>query len=174
MTTTTPSTAAHSAPPARAHRGAALLGLLPFIGVILFVVNAYPVVTGTRAPDWKTDIVQLGVTYMIGYAAVGAAVAHIFFGRKIARSIGWEPSPFEFEVGVANLSMGVAALLAASHTPEFWWAVIVVSSIFRIGCGIGHIREIVQQRNFAINNTAILFLNFVVPAFLLITYTAWL
>jgi hypothetical protein len=30
-----------------------------------------------------------------------------------------------------------------------------------------------MDRNFAINNTAILFLNFVVPAFLVFTYLAW-
>jgi hypothetical protein len=52
--------------------------------------------------------------------------------------------------------------------------VSLASAIYRFGCGFGHIRQIVQARNFAINNTAILFLNFVVPAALLAMYYAWI
>lgn len=41
-------------------------------------------------------------------------------------------------------------------------------------CGIGHIREIMVKKNYAINNTAILFINFAVPAFLLLAWYAWI
>ncbi len=40
------------------------------------------------------------------------------------------------------------------YTPEFWLAIILASAIYRFGCGYGHIKQIVQARNFAINNTA--------------------
>jgi hypothetical protein len=69
--------------------------------------------------------------------------------------------------------MGVAGVIAAGQEPAFWLALIVVNSIFRVGCGIGHIREMIRQRNLAPNNTSILLINFGVPAFLILGYMAW-
>ena len=106
-------------------------------------------------------------------AMVGAGISHIFFGKKISQTIGFQKSPYELEVGFADLAMGVVALMAASFSPEFSLAIILVSSIFRVGCGIGHIRSMVKDRNFAVNNTLILVINFVVPAFLLFAYFSW-
>ena len=76
-------------------------------------------------------------------------------------------------MGFANLGFGVAALMAGSFQKEYWLAIIVANSIFRVGCGAGHIKQIVMDRDYAINNTAILFLNFLVPAFLVSSYFAW-
>jgi hypothetical protein len=148
-------------------------GLLPFIGVILFVLDAaWKIVQ--HAPNLKHELVLSGVTYMIGWAGLGAGIAHIFFGKKISRSIGFEQSPYELEVGFCDLGFGIVGLMAASHPPEFWLAIIWFSSLYRIGCGIGHIKEIVKNKNYAVNNTGILFINFIVPAFLLFAYYSWL
>ena len=76
-------------------------------------------------------------------------------------------------VGFADLAYGIAGVIAASFSPDYWFAVILISSIFRVGCGIGHIRSIIRDKNYAINNTAILFVNFVVPAFLIFAYLTW-
>jgi hypothetical protein len=154
------------------HRRGLWLGLLPWIGVILFAVHAVGVFSG-RPDGWQQDVVQLAVVYMVGVAGLGAGISHLLFARGTARSIGWQPSPFQWEVGWADVGFGVAGLMAASHGPDFWLAVIVVSGVFRIGCGIGHIREVVTARNFAINNTAILVLNFAVPVFLYLLWRAW-
>jgi len=158
----------------KVQKSSPLLGLLPYIGVILFVVTAVPIWFGDHTGDWHQQLVSNGVQYLIGWAALGAGISHLFFGPKIARSIGWAPSPFQLEVAFANIAFGVVGLLATSHTPEFWLAIILASAIYRFGCGYGHIKQIVQARNFAINNTAILFLNFVVPAALLAMYYAWI
>lgn len=158
---------------ATTHRASPLLGMLPFIGVILFVATAIPLVFGDRSGDWKQDLVRNGVIYMVGWAGVGAGISHLVFGRKISASIGWAPSPYELEVGFADLAMGITGLLAGSYGKEYWLAAILVSSIFRVGCGIGHVRQMIQARDFAPNNTAVLFVNFVVPAVLVLTYFAW-
>lgn len=113
------------------------------------------------------------VTYLIGYAMLGAGIAHLFFGRSIAKTIGFEKSPYELEVGFADLAMGIVGIMAASFGQEFWLAIIYASSIYRVGCGIGHIGSMIRSRNFAPNNTSILFINFAVPAFLLFAYYTW-
>ncbi len=153
-------------------RGSLKMAILPFIGVILFAVASFPLLNDANG-DWQTQLLENGLVYLIGVAGIGAGVSHILFGRKTSASIGWAPSPFETEVGFANLGMGIAGVMAAGQEPAFWLALIVVNSIFRIGCGIGHIRDMLRQRNFAPNNTSILLLNFGVPAFLILGYMAW-
>ena len=39
----------------------------------------------------------------IGVTGLWAAVFHLFFPEIAAADIGWEPSPFQFEVGMADL-----------------------------------------------------------------------
>lgn len=169
MATSPTGAAATTQPPKTSRIG----GLLPFIGVILFVVATIVQFAGGAGADWGPTLVANAVTYLIGWAGVGAGISHIFFGRKISRTIGFQQSPYELEVGFADLAMGIVALLASGYAPEFSLAVILISAIFRVGCGIGHIRSMVQDRNFAINNTAILFIDFVVPAFLVMAYYLW-
>ncbi|MBN1527581.1 MAG: hypothetical protein JW895_00860 [Thermoleophilaceae bacterium] len=168
MTTSSiPSTATNSSRPR--HLWA---GVLPWIGVILFVVHAAGVVS-SQPEGWHQDVVQLGVAYMIGVAGLAAGISHLVFSNATARSIGWQTSPFQWEVGCANAAFGVAGLMASGYDSQFWLAVIVMSGLFRIGCGVGHIRQIITERNFAINNTAILGLNFGVPIFLFLLWQAW-
>jgi hypothetical protein len=58
---------ATSAPePARQHNRSLLLGLLPFIGVILFAVSAAQIVTGGRPADWQHQLALAAVVYLVG------------------------------------------------------------------------------------------------------------
>lgn len=169
----TPVTSVDAVDHSPANRTSYIGGLLPLIGPLLFVGATIFQFSGGAGEAWGPTLVQNAVIYMIGWAGIGAAISHMFFGRKISRTIGFGANAYEFEVGAASLGTGIAALLAASFGPEYWLAVILVSSIFRIVCGFGHIRSMVSERNFAINNTLILFVNFVVPAFLLFAYFTW-
>lgn len=148
-------------------------GLLPFIGVILFALATVPHLARGLEPGWQQAFLNDAVTYLIGWAMLGAGIAHLLFGRRISRTIGFAANEYEFEVGAADLAMGVVALLAASYAPEFSWAIILASSIYRVACGIGHIRSMIRDRNFAPNNTTILVVNFLVPAFLVYAYLTW-
>lgn len=148
-------------------------GILPLIGTILFVIVTVLQFAGGAGEHWGPQLVTNAVTYMIGWAGVGAGISHLFFGAKISKTIGFEKSPYQLEVGFADLSMGIVALMAASYSTEFTLAIILVSSFYRFGCGIGHIRSMIKDHNFAFNNTLILFTNFLVPAFLIFAYYTW-
>jgi hypothetical protein len=156
--------------PAHRHR---LMGVLPFIGVILFAAATIAQFAGGAGPDWGPVLVGNAVTYLIGWAMLGAGVSHLLFGRRISQSIGFQKSPYEIEVGYADLAMGIVALMAGAYSTDFTLAIILASSIYRVGCGLGHIRSMRREYNFAINNTAILAINFLVPAFLLFAYYSW-
>ncbi|GEM_PF-966703 len=151
-----------------------LLGILPYIGIILFIISILPIIFGGLSGDWQRQVLLNAIVYMIGWAGIGSGISHIFFGKKISESIGFKSDPYEFEVGFAGLSFGIVGVLAPYYNTDFWLAIILVSSIYRIGCGIGHIKQMIISKNYAINNTAILFPDFIVPAFLLFGYFSWI
>ncbi|MTD12376.1 hypothetical protein GIS00_00270 [Nakamurella sp. YIM 132087] len=160
-----------SGPKSKVH--ALIGGLLPFIGLILFVGATVKQLAGGLGQGWQQEMLGNGVTYLIGTAMLGAGIAHLLFGKHISKTIGFKSDRYEFEVGAADFAMGLVALLVAGSAPEMWWPVILISSIFRVLCGVGHIRSMIQDRNFAPNNTLILFVNFAVPVFLVAAYLAW-
>ncbi|HWG68185.1 MAG TPA: DUF6790 family protein, partial [Steroidobacteraceae bacterium] len=53
----------------------------------------------------------------------------------------FEHNPYEFEVGVCDLSLGIVGLMASYYTPAFWLTIIWFASLFKAGRGIGHIRD---------------------------------
>jgi hypothetical protein len=77
-------------------------------------------------------IFPLGVQGLWGFAG------HVFFPEEAAYSIGWAPSPFQYEVGVTNLGIGVASLYAAFAGFQARAAVALVAGCFLGGAGFGH------------------------------------
>ncbi len=151
-----------------------LLGLLPFAGVVLFVI-AMIIVVATGTDDLLQTATMMAVLFLVGSSAIGNGIAHLFFGPTIARSIGWQPGPFQFEVGAANLGIGIAGVIVgAFFGPDAWLGVIIVDLVFLVLAGAGHIREIVKEKNLSINNAGpILVLDFVLPLFTLALWV-WL
>jgi len=150
-----------------------VLGLLPFAGPILFVISEIVTLFVTGTDDLLFYTTMNAVLLLIGSQALGGAIGHIFFGPPIARSIGWQPGPFQFEVGAANAAIGVSAIvMAAAFPPVTWLGPIIAALVFLWLAGIGHIRDIVRNKNFSINNAGpILFLDFLVPA---LTLALWI
>ncbi len=102
--------------------------------------------------------------FPLGLMSLWAAFGHIFFPEMAARAIGWQTSPFQFEVGVANLGIGLAALYAAWRGRDAQITAGLVAAGFLGGAGVGHIRDILQAGNFAPGNAGpILFMDFLTP-----------
>jgi hypothetical protein len=93
----------------------------------------------------------------IGLTGIWAGVFHIFFAKTAAAFIGWKTSPFQFEVGVADLAFGVTACLAFWRSLEFKAAAVMVSSVALLGDAAGHIRQMLDAHNFAPGNAGLVF-----------------
>jgi hypothetical protein len=105
----------------------------------------------------------------IGVSGIWAAVFHLFFPEVAAADIGWEPSPFQFEVGMADLAMGVAACISFWRRLEFKAAVVIINAIFLLGDAIGHVGQMVAESNFAPGNAGVPFFgDLIFPAMSLI------
>jgi hypothetical protein len=114
------------------------------------------------------------LVFPLGLMSLWAAFGHVFFPEMAARAIGWQTSPFQFEVGVANFGIGMAALYAALRGRDAQIAVGLVAAGFLGGAGIGHIRDIVAAGNLAPGNAGpILFTDFLTPiAIVILIYLA--
>jgi len=148
--------------------------LFPFIGIILLVIVEAVQFATEGSTNWQQLLVMNSVTYLIGAQGIGAGIGHMFFGPPIARSIGWEPSPFQWEVGGANLGIGIAGVWASSFHPDYWLAVIIVAMGFLWVAGIGHVRDVVKHHNLSVSNAGpILFTDFLIPAYCLLIWLLW-
>ena len=108
------------------------------------------------------------LVFAIGFNDILAGLAHIFMGPEIAAQIGWPPgSPFQYEVGCANLALGVVGVLCYRFRDHFWLGTILACLVFGWGAGIGHVRDILVNANFAPYNAGpILLYDFGVPLLL--------
>jgi hypothetical protein len=93
----------------------------------------------------------------VGVTGLWAGIIHVFFPHVAAAYIGWEVSPFQFEVGVADLAIGTTACVAFWRTWEFRAAAVCAASIFLLGDAVGHVRQMLAAGNFAPGNAGVPF-----------------
>ncbi len=93
----------------------------------------------------------------IGVTGLWAGIAHVVFPKVAAAHIGWEVSPFQYEVGVADLAVGITAFLAFWRPWEFRAAAVCAASVFLLGDAIGHVRQMLVAGNFAPGNAGVPF-----------------
>jgi hypothetical protein len=105
----------------------------------------------------------------VGVASVLTFIGDAFFANWMAASLGWPPgNPFQSLVAVANLSIGVLGILCYWKRGDFWVATVIAFSVWWVGAGVVHIRDIVVSANYAPNNAgATPYMNILVPAILI-------
>ncbi len=103
---------------------------------------------GRRAEQLFRWVILLGA----GMVSLYAAGMHIFFGPLAASNIGWETSPFQYEVGVANLGFGLLCVLSFRAGYAFRLAAVMGLTCWLWGNAMGHIRQMIVAGNFAPGN----------------------
>ncbi|RTM01138.1 hypothetical protein EJV44_02325 [Ancylobacter aquaticus] len=135
------------------------------LAVVLAVVMS---LRGARPFSLSVLVDELLRTIMllpVGLQGLWAFTGHVFFADQTAASIGWAPSPFQLEVGMANLGIGVAGLIGAFRgSPGYRAAVGIVALGFLGGAGIGHVVQIEETGNLAAGNAGpIFYTDFLTP-----------
>jgi hypothetical protein len=93
----------------------------------------------------------------IGVTGLWAGAFHVFLPTAAASLIGWQVSPFQFEVGMADFAIGVTACIAFWRDLSFKAGAVCAASVFLLGDAIGHMREMVMTGNFAPGNAGVPF-----------------
>jgi len=105
----------------------------------------------------------------VGIQGIFAFIGHTVYADTTAASIGWPAgNPFQSEVAVANLSVGVLGILCYWMRGSFWYATAIGFSVWWLGDAVVHIRDIVVAANYAPNNAGVtLCLDILVPVILI-------
>lgn len=145
---------------------------------LIVIAGATLQLSFSKAPRTATRVLQVFLVWLLAVSGFGALLAgalHISMGPAIARQIGWPPgSPFQFEVGVANLAVGILGVMCIWARGRFWLATIVAMCVWYLGDAVGHVREIVVAGNYAPGNVGVpLYQDVLLPAVLIALYVAY-
>ena len=114
------------------------------------------------SPQRRTSGAAIAGTYLlyllfiyVGLMGLLTAYAHVFRPAETSASIGWSTSPYEYEVGMADLTVGVLGVLCMKFRGDFWLATAIANAVWLLGDAVGHIRQMTLYNNHASNNSGI-------------------
>ena len=148
------------------------------VAVRVFAFSVLPVLLAalhvrldTSAKDrlWKVEV-YLIYLFMLGVGASGLSgfFGHVFTPDAVAESIDWpKGSPFQQEMGFANLALGVLGLIAAARRDGFREATVIAVAIVGVGATVVHAIDIIQAGNLAPGNSIQNLANLLKPALLI-------
>ena len=154
----------------------AVSDLIPLLLIIIALIGAAFQISreGNRISHAERAGILLSWAFLIiiGFGGIWGFIGHTLFADRVALSIGWPPgNPFQQEVALTNLALGVLGLLSFRIAGSFRVATIIAYTIFMIGAGIGHIWQIFSAGNMAVNNAGLLlWIDLLVPPAIIILY----
>lgn len=143
----------------------ALFTVLPvLLGAAIVIVDRTAIGPVRRAEAFLIPLFIVGV----GGSGISGFIAHVFISDPVARSIGWEPgSPFQFEVGFANLAIGLLGAVAAERRDGFREATVAAATVFSVGSTLVHLIDIAATGSLVPSNALQNVSNLVGPALLI-------
>jgi len=104
----------------------------------------------------------------VGLPGIYTFVMHVFFPATSAANIGWAVSPFQYEVGIADLTVGVLGVVAFWGNFGFRLATAIATILWLGGDAVGHVRQMIAAKNFAPGNAGPWFWTDVIVPLLLV------
>ena len=115
--------------------------------------------------------------WCVGIQCISSCVLHWYrpTADKIAEGIGWAPgSPFQKEVAAAAGAFGILGILCSWISGDFWTATAIGASFMFFLMGIGHVLDIVRNKNMSIYNAgSVLYTDLLVPVVLIALLILW-
>jgi hypothetical protein len=94
--------------------------------------------------------------YTLGVGFVYVGVMHAYFGHFVAPTIGWAPSPFEYELGWAEIGLGIVALLSLWRGYEMRLAATLIFATFSFAAAAQHVSQMLGAHNYAPGNAGLI------------------
>lgn len=146
-----------------------------FAYLILPLLLAAIIITVDKSVNTRERRLEVFLICVFAFSAAGGiagAMGHFFASDAVAAAIGWPAgSPFQLEMGFANLAMGVLAAIAVGRRDGFREATVIGWSILSVGAFVVHMIDIIETGNLAPGNTLINITNLGRPALLI--YLLW-
>lgn len=128
-----------------------------------------------RDQHWARRYLSWILLLAVGVDGLWAGLFHVFFPAIASAQIGWQQSPFEFEVGIADIALGAVAVLAFWRSLSFQSAVALYAIIFYVGVTVGHFVQAFQNNDYAADNFGLLLALTIARAIalLILLWAAW-
>lgn len=141
--------------------------VLSNLTLLLLVVAIVVTILKVRRAKMHRTVITASYTlwgellfYGIGLGFLWAGIFHAFFQQIAASAIGWQPSPFEWELAWAEFGVAIIALMSLGRGYEMRLATTIVFFIFSAGATIQHINQMLCCHNYAPGNAGtILWIN---------------
>src|SRR5271156_3687773 len=111
--------------------------------------------------------------FYVGLEGLLTAWAHVFQPIRTSASIGWSTSPYEYEVGMADLTIGVLGVLCLWLRGNFWLATAIANAVWLLGDAVGHIRQMTLNNNHAANNSGIFLIAEIIMPLVILALTLY-
>ena len=143
-----------------------LLSLTTYVGLLGFAVAEIVQVVAHGTVGLLSATLLNALAWVVGVNALIIGSGHLTFPDPIADAIGWpRRSPFQWEVGLTGLLIGVLGVMAPGFDRGFQLATVIAFSIFYLGAAVGHVRQMVTRHNIAPGNAGFIFwFDLVAPA----------
>ena len=158
---------------------AALIGnYMTTLFVVGLIVAAVRVLArrGHRSAEFVSGIfLNAFVIWAVGVAQTVNFVMHSVFGDYAAKTIGWAQSPFQWELAVSSLGVGIMAFILGRRTAPFIGkvAVVIATVVFGLGAAGGHIYQMVVNHDYAANNTGLLLVSDIAINLIGLAFVIW-
>src|ERR1700723_37402 len=143
-----------------------IFAVLALVGASVHLMFS-PNSRSSKAAIARTYLLYLLFIY-VGLMGLLTAYAHVFRPIETSASIGWSTSPYEYEVGMADLTVGVLGIFCLWLRGNFWLATAIANAVWLLGDAVGHIRQIVLNSNHAANNSGIFLITEITMPFVIL------
>jgi len=127
-----------------------------FLFVLWLILSIIQIVLS--GSDIVETLLMDGLIIMVGLGGLYSFIGHTVFSDRVAQSIGWpQGNPFQYEVAMANLALGVLGIVSFWIHYYFWIATVIAFSVFMLGAAAIHIREMRKSKNFNQGNAGPVF-----------------
>lgn len=114
------------------------------------------------------NLLYYQLTITVSATGLWCFAGHVFKSEEVSRSIGWAASPFQKELGCAELGIGAAGICCIWFGRDFWLCTILVISPLLIGAAYFHLKEMIGKHNFKAGNAFMIIPDLLIPGSLII------
>ena len=127
------------------------------------------------ATSWSGQVLcRYLLLFPVGVVGIFGFFLHAFAPVYAAESVGWQASPFQFEVAAANLGIGIAGITAFWKNWDFALAVTLIVFFFIMGGAYSHLLEVLFAEDYRPGNTGmIIYPDILIPLLLVLSLCFW-
>lgn len=131
--------------------------ILTNIPLVMFILaSLIPLLSQRKSGNYAERYLSWLLLLSIGVASLWAGLYHTLWPQTAAAFIGWQSSPFQFEMGMADIALGVVAMVSFWRSHEFKLAVVLWVAIEFAGLVYGHFHQLAATGDRQAGNAGIL------------------